>query len=65
MGKLFWQAGKKIILAGGEIILTVGEIILTGGEIQKKNQKSNLIHGITLILDADWSSPDNPARPKP
>ena len=41
--------GGKMILAGGEIILTGGEIILAGGEI------------VPLNLDADWSSPDDPA----
>ena len=59
----------------GELFLTVGEIILNGREIQKKtvekyyslihiykapNLENNFI--VLLNLDADWSSPDDPAR---
>ena len=51
-----------IILAGGKIILAGGKIILAGGDIQKITRGEILFTDSQIqSLDADWSSPNDPA----
>ena len=50
MGKLFWQAGEKIILAGGKIILEGGKIISDGGKIISEGGKIILACGKIILV---------------
>ena len=68
--------GGKFILAGLVTTQQSHPVRERKFLIPKKNQKRNLIHRFTntepqsnfivpLNLNADWSSPDDPAKPKP